>query len=151
MNSVSLVGRLAKDPELRKTSAGKSICKFTIAVSKKGEGADFIDCVAWDKLADNLCNYQSKGNMIGVSGCIATGTYKNKEGQNVKTFEINCSTIDFMTHRSNAENKNGYGYTNTLQNQNNATSTHYESENGYDYSSGYEADTVDIQSDDLPF
>lgn len=81
INRTVLVGRLTKDPELRYTPNGIASCRFTLAVNRafKNEGeqqADFILCVAWRKQAENLANFQRKGNLIGVEGRIQTGSYE---------------------------------------------------------------------------
>lgn len=66
MNRAILIGRLTKDPELRTTSSGRNVCQFAVAVNRtftnaNGEReADFINCVVWDKQAENLCKYQKK-------------------------------------------------------------------------------------------
>ena len=85
MNSVVLIGRLAKDPDLRYTQNGKAVANFTIAVNKiyKQQGdnsADFINCVTWNKTAENLAQHQRKGNLIAVHGSIQTRSYQNNEG-----------------------------------------------------------------------
>ena len=80
INRVVLVGRLTKDPELKYSQQGVPIARFTIAVNRihtnqNGErDADFIGCVAFRKTAENLANYQRKGNLIGVDGRIQTGS-----------------------------------------------------------------------------
>ena len=88
MNNVVLVGRLARDPELRTVNTmngANTTCSFTIAVSRQfsnqnGErDADFINCVIWGKQAENLCKYCAKGSQIGVQGRIQTRNYQNNE------------------------------------------------------------------------
>ena len=68
VNSVILIGRLTKDPEIKKTSSGKSVASFTLAVNQRfnRDKTDFINCVAWEKTADYLGNYVKKGNLIAV-------------------------------------------------------------------------------------
>ena len=90
MNKALLIGRLTKDPELRATSTGRNVCQFSIAVNRNftnanGEReADFINCVVWDKQAENLVKYQKKGNQIAVDGRIQTRNYEDKDGKRVK-------------------------------------------------------------------
>ena len=67
MNKVLLIGRLTRDAELRYTPSGKAVASFTVAVQRNKEEADFINCVAWNKVAENLANYTSKGSLVGVS------------------------------------------------------------------------------------
>ena len=80
MNRVTLTGRLTRDPELKVTSNGNSVCTFTLAVQRpKGSGdrtADFIRCVAWGKTADVAGKYLIKGSHIGVTGSIETRTFE---------------------------------------------------------------------------
>ena len=81
MNKVILIGRLTKDPELRKTPTDVSVCQFTIAVNRPfqqqgGERqADFINCIAWRNQAENLAKYIKKGGQIAVEGSIQTRIY----------------------------------------------------------------------------
>ena len=96
MNCAELVGRLTKDPELRKTISGLSMCSFTVACDrhkKKDENsdqqtADFIQCVAWRQSADYLCKYGEKGSRVSVIGSIQTGHYDKQVGTRVYTTSI---------------------------------------------------------------
>ena len=87
MNKALLIGRLTRDPELRATSTGRNVCQFSIAVNRNftnanGEReADFINCVVWDKQAENLVKYQKKGNQIAVDGRIQTRNWDDEQGQ----------------------------------------------------------------------
>lgn len=102
MNKAILIGRLTKDPELRTTPAGRNVCQFSVAVSRNftnanGEReADFINCVVWDKQAENLVKYQKKGNQIAVEGRIQTRNYDDKDGKKVYVTEILASNISFL-------------------------------------------------------
>lgn len=102
MNKAILIGRLTKDPELRTTPTGRNVCQFSVAVSRNftnanGEReADFINCVVWDKQAENLVKYQKKGNQIAVEGRIQTRNYDDKDGKRVYVTEILASNISFL-------------------------------------------------------
>ena len=102
MNKAILIGRLTKDPELRTTPTGRNVCQFSVAVSRNftnanGEReADFINCVVWDKQAENLVKYQKKGNQIAVEGRIQTRNYDDKDGKKVYVTEIHASNISFL-------------------------------------------------------
>lgn len=102
MNKAILIGRLTKDPELRSTSTGRNVCQFSVAVNRtytnaNGEReADFINCVVWDKQAENLAKYQKKGNQIAVEGRIQTRNYDDKDGKKVYVTEILASNISFL-------------------------------------------------------
>ena len=100
MNKAILIGRLTKDPELRTTPTGRNVCQFSVAVSRNftnanGEReADFINCVVWDKQAENLVKYQKKGNQIAVEGRIQTRNYDDKDGKKVYVTASNISFLD---------------------------------------------------------
>lgn len=99
MNKVWITGRLTKKPELKKAN-DNFVCKFDLAVNspvvRDGERqTDFISCVVWNKLAENLCKYQDKGSLIGVEGRIQT---RNYESNGVKKYitEIVVNNIEFF-------------------------------------------------------
>lgn len=96
MNQVILTGRLTKDPELRKTETGKSIARFTLAVDKYGEGADFLNCITWDKNAENLTKYQGKGSQIALNGRIQSRTFTDTKGNTQYITEIIADTIEYL-------------------------------------------------------
>lgn len=113
MNSVALVGRLTKDPELRKTANGTSVCAFNLAVNrpyaKQGEqDADFISCVAWNLTAENLAKYQHKGSLIGLEGKIQTRNYDNQQGQRVYVTEVIANNIQFLESRNSQNQQQDY-------------------------------------------
>lgn len=105
INRVVLVGRLTKDPELRYTPNGIASTRFTLAVNRtftnqQGEKeADFIQCQAWRKQAENLANYMKKGNMVGIEGRIQTGSYEGQDGKRVYTTDVVCDSIQFLESR----------------------------------------------------
>lgn len=109
INRVVLVGRLTKDPELRYTPNGIASCRFTVAVNRTFKGqdgeqeADFISCVAWRKQAENLANFQRKGNLIGVEGRIQTGSYEGQDGKRVYTTDVVADSIQFLEHKNASE------------------------------------------------
>jgi single-strand DNA-binding protein len=109
INRVVLVGRLTKDPELRYTPSGLAVVRFTVAVNRQfsnqsGEKeADFINCVAWRKQAENLANFQRKGNLVGVEGRIQTGSYEGQDGKRVYTTEVVADTIQFLESRNTGQ------------------------------------------------
>lgn len=98
INKVILMGRLTKDPELRHTGTGKPVSNFTIAVDNSyGEDnkADFINCVAWNKTAEFVSNYFSKGKMIAVVGRIATRSWDGQDGKKNYATEVVTSEVCF--------------------------------------------------------
>lgn len=107
-NKSVLIGRLTKDPELRKTSSGLSVLHFQLAVnrnynSNEKQSVDYISCVCWKKLAENISKYCSQGSLILVSGRLQSGSYKNEQGHNVYTMELLCNEVQFLdTKKRNA-------------------------------------------------
>lgn len=110
LNVVALMGRLTRDPEMRKTPQGVSVASFTVAVDrsfvKQGEDrqADFIDIVCWRSTAEFVCKYFRKGSMIALNGSIQTRTYQDKNGNNRKAFEIVADNVHFAGAKTPSEN-----------------------------------------------
>lgn len=100
MNSVILIGRLTRDPELRYTQSQTAVCRFTLAVDRpknsEKEGADFPSVVVFGKQAENCDKYLAKGRKVAVEGRIQTGSYKNKEGSTVYTTNVVASRVEFL-------------------------------------------------------
>ncbi|MDK0692449.1 single-stranded DNA-binding protein [Clostridium perfringens] len=96
MNTVQLLGRMVKDPNINVTS-NTTVAKFTLAVNrfKKGE-ADFINCVAFGKTAENIANFFFKGNQIAVKGRIQTGSYDAQDGTKRYTTDVVVEGFDFI-------------------------------------------------------
>ena len=100
-NLVVLTGRLTADPELKYTPNNIPVTSFSIAVSRRykaGEEtqADFINIVAWQKTAEFVTKYFSKGSMIGIEGSIQTRRYQDKEGKNRTVFEVVANNVQFV-------------------------------------------------------
>jgi single-strand DNA-binding protein len=102
INQVTLVGRLTKDPEARKTMEGKSVLSVTIAVNrpyKNQQGqidADFVLCTIWNRAADNTEKYCRKGSVVGVTGRIQTRYFENDQGKRTYITEVVAENIRFM-------------------------------------------------------
>ena len=133
MNKIVLIGRLVRDPELRfSPGTGTAISRFTIAVNrrKKEDGtqeADFIPCISWGKQAENIANYQRKGNQIGICGRIQTRNYDGKDGIKRYVTEVVAEEIQFLDKVNREINQSS----------------------GADYDSGW-SDPVD-DDDEIPF
>lgn len=143
INRTVLVGRLTKDPVLRKTQSGASVVQFTVACDRnfKKEGqptADFINCVAWNKTADVVANYTHKGHMIGVEGRIQTRSYDDQTGKRVFITEVLVDSVQLLNNKSDGQQTQQQS-----QQQDNAEN--------YDYSGADAGTGFDISSDDLPF
>lgn len=100
LNRALLVGRLTRDPELRRTGSGKAVTSFNLAVERNfksdDQEADFINCVCWGKIAENTERYCSKGSMVSVDGRIQTRNYENNQGQKVYVTEVIADSVQFI-------------------------------------------------------
>lgn len=102
LNVITMVGRLTRDPELRKTNSGTQVGGFTIACDdgRKGPNGEkqtiFMDCNIFGNQSDTLVKFFRKGNLIGVSGRLTSRKYVNKEGVNVTAYSIICDHIEFI-------------------------------------------------------
>lgn len=140
INNVVLVGRLTRDPELRKTQSGTSVLSFTTAVNRKfkNEGqpeADFINCVAWNQTADFLARYATKGSLVGIEGRIQTRNYEDKTGNRVYVTEVVAESVQLLESKAEAEKRN------------NQEQMYYEDKVEEEFG----GPTLDISNDDLPF
>ena len=99
INTAVIVGRMTKDAELQKTSTGKSVIQFTLAVNRDKEHADFISVVAWERMAENIAKYCGKGSMLGITGRIQTRNYENSHGQRVYVTEVLARDAQFLDTR----------------------------------------------------
>lgn len=96
LNNVTVMGRLTKDPEVRYTQTNKPVASFTVACDRdKGEGADFFDCVAWEKTAEFLNKYFKKGSMVIVDGRLSQRMWEDRDGKKRSTTEIVVDRIYF--------------------------------------------------------
>ena len=164
MNKAILIGRLTRDPELRSTPAGRNVCQFSIAVNRTftnangDREADFINCVVWDKQAENLVKYQKKGNQIAVDGRIQTRNYEDKDGKRVYVTEILANNISFLDSKgSSAGNSNSFNNFNNLPEppieRNNNVASIPDIETVSVEKDPFEAfgDSIEISDNDLPF
>ena len=102
MNKVVLIGRITKDLELRNTSKGTPVCEFTLAVNRDKDNADFVNCIVWNKLAENLTKYQSKGSQIAILGEIRTESYEVEEKKRYKTYVL-VNSIEYLSKTEKKE------------------------------------------------
>ena len=144
MNNVSLVGRLARDPDVRYTPSQLAVARFTVAVtrpfSKDGEQtADFISCVAFGKSAEFIERYFTKGKSIGLTGRIQTGSYTNKDGVKVYTTDVVADRVEFVGSRQ----EDGSGTAPNRQN--------HDQHSGGDLHNNIPEGFSALEDDDLPF
>ena len=110
INRIVLVGRITKDPLLRKTQSGTSVVSFTIACNRriKQEGqpeADFINCVAWNRTADFMAQYVKKGALLGVEGRMQTRNYDDKDGKRVYVTEVVADSVQFLESKKDVQSE----------------------------------------------
>lgn len=112
MNKVILMGRLARDPDVRTTQSGKSVARMTIAVDRRmsrnaadsGQATtDFLNLVAWERLAEFAGNYLHKGSKILVEGRLQSRSYEAQDGSKRYVTEVNVSDIEFCESKSHTE------------------------------------------------
>lgn len=115
LNSVQLIGRFTRDPELRTTQSGISTCSFTIAVDRnfvrQGEErkADFISCVAWRQTAEFITRYFKKGNLVALEGSIQTRTWDDNEGKRHYVTEVVVDRTHFVESKRDSSGGGEYG------------------------------------------
>lgn len=108
INRAVICGRLVRDPELRRTSNGTPVTSFTVAVNrtfKNSDGqqeADFLNCVAWNKTAEIVDQYCSKGNLVGVEGRLQSRSYQDNQGNNRTVVEIIADQVQFMQSKDSS-------------------------------------------------
>lgn len=105
MNNIVLIGRMTKNPELKYTNNGKGNTRFTLAVQRNKDETDFINCVAWEKTAENIAEYFKKGSQIAVQGAIRTGNYE-KDGRTIYTTDVWVYKFDFIGNSNSSNNQN---------------------------------------------
>lgn len=164
MNRVVLVGRLVKDPELKRTTSDIPVVQFTIAVNRPFTGqtgdrqADFISCVVWRQQAENLAKYMRKGNQIGVDGRLQVRTYEDQGGVKRYVTEVVCDQIQFLEAKGTRDG--GFGDVNTYDIPSSQPRS-LSNDNGNSFDKQDDNDYVDpfanlktssgVSDDDLPF
>jgi len=144
MNSVTLVGRLTKDPELKfGKGTGTAVCTFTVAVNRKfkREGqpeADFLPVVVFGKIGEAVANYMSKGKLVSISGSIQTRTYDAKDGSKRYVTEIIADEVNFLEKADKSGKTAGKG-------------TDYKAPSGNSGDFGSNSDITPIDDGDIPF
>ena len=116
MNVVLLTGNLARDPEKTYTNSGMAVTRFTIAVNRNyakktdgGQDADFIRITCFDKRAEFVEKYLTKGRKVGVEARIQTGSYQDKDGKTVYTTDFIANNIEFLDSRRDGDSSSGFG------------------------------------------
>lgn len=138
LNVVAIMGRLARDPELRQTTTGKNVASFRIACDRgrrdaNGQSqADWFDVVAWDRTAEFVCKYFQKGSLIIIDGRLQSRSYQDKNGNNRTAIEVVANNVSFVG--KNEQPKTARSEPDVQVSD-----------------SGQEYDMIDETADDLPF
>ena len=147
INRVVLVGRMTRDPELRKTNNGTSVVSFTLALDNRTKGPNgekttsFIPCQAGNQQAENCARYTRKGSLVGIEGRISQRSFDTKDGRRASVVEVICDSVQFLEKKSDANTSSqdmGYAsdeqpsYIESAPESNNVSS-------------------IDVADDDLPF
>lgn len=98
MNTFVGTGRLTAHPELKKTTSGKSVCSFTLAVKRPmtKDTTDFLNFVVWNQGAEYLCKFGNKGNVVAVTGKLTTRKFEDKDGNKRTAFEVVADTVELI-------------------------------------------------------
>ena len=105
MNKVFIVGNLTRDPELRTTQSGISVCSFSVAVNRRRAQdqepqADFFRVTAWRGLGENCSKYLAKGRKVAVTGSVSVSTYLAQDGTTRASLEVTADDVEFLTPKS---------------------------------------------------
>ena len=116
LNHIVIMGRLTRDPELRRTGSGVAVASFTVAVDRDFGGrdggekeTDFIDCVAWRQTGEFVSKYFTKGRMIVVSGRLQVRSWTDKDGNKRRTAEVVADNVYFGDSKRDSDGGNAYG------------------------------------------
>ena len=116
LNHITIMGRLTRDPELRRTGSGIAVASFSVAVDRDFGGrdggekeTDFIDCVAWRQTGEFVSKYFTKGRMIVVSGRLQIRSWTDKDGNKRRTAEVVADNVYFGDSKRDNEGGNAYG------------------------------------------
>lgn len=145
INRVVLVGRLTRDPELKKTSSDIPFSSFTLAVdnvTKTNQSANFIPIVVWREQAVNVCKYIHKGSLIAVDGYLSQRSYDKLDGTKGYLIEVVASSVQFLESKKSIEDKK-----NDFDNSNNSEDV----ETNIDKEIELDNDDIDLKDEDLPF
>ena len=153
LNSVCLVGRLTRDPEIKYTGSNIAVASFSIAVNRNFKDAngeretDFINCVIWRQQAENLANWAKKGALIGITGRIQTRSYENQQGQRVYVTEVVAENFQMLESRAAREGDNANsGYNKQAQQP-----QQQQQIPNFGRNNPPQGDYMNISDDDLPF
>lgn len=151
LNQIVIMGRLTRDPELRRTGSGTAVASFTLAVDRDFSGkdggekeTDFIDCVAWRQTGEFVSKYFSKGRMAVVTGRLHIRGWTDKDGNKRRTAEVIADSVYFGDSKKESDSGSSYG---------DNTYGSYGAYGGYSAPSSPSSDFAMLDDDDmqLPF
>ena len=153
LNNVNLIGRVTKEIELRKTQSNKSVIKFTIAVDEGNNKTQFIDCQAWEGLAETIQKYVLKGDMVNINGKLVNNNYESN-GVKYYSYLVLASGMTLLPNkRNNQQNPAQVANQVTNQYEPQYNEPQYQQQSirpdGRNVTGGL--NYSDIKSDDLPF
>lgn len=159
MNSVNIIGRLTKIPEIRTANNGTKILSNSVAVRRRFKNAnneyesDFINIKAFNQTAEIIANNFNKGSMIGIEGELRTGSYQAQDGTTRYTTDINVANITFVESNNNQQNNQNNPDPSNSQNQtsNNPDPSNQRNEGNALSNHTNEMGHFEIDDDDLPF
>lgn len=128
MNKVFLIGNLVRDPEMRSTQSGVSVCNFTIAVNRRFRNAqtgqqetDFLNVIAWRQLAELCGKYLAKGRKVAVMGSIQTRQYAVKDGSKRTAWDIVADEVEFLSQNKQGSTQSAPGVYTTAASKDSGT------------------------------
>ena len=141
LNRVVIVGRLVRDPELRKTASDRSVVAFTVALDNRttnnGEkSTSYIPCTAWNSTAESIAKFMNKGSLVGVDGHLNQRSYTANDGRKVSVVEVIADSVQFL------EKKNDSSVNSSTTSNNDYNRQMPEDE---------PVEGIDASDDDLPF
>lgn len=148
VNNVVLVGRITRDPEIRVSPSGTSVCNFTLAVNRNFKNqageyeADFVSCVAFNQTANLMEQYVAKGQLLSVQGRIQTRNYEDNTGRRVYVTEVVATNVSFLEGRRSGNTSADYPVGDSSGSASNVNTDQ-----------GFGPDDIDlsINDEDLPF
>ena len=109
MNRLTIIGNLTRDPELRTTATGLSVCSFTVAVNRRKTQnsnqpeADFFRVSAWRELGENCAKWLVKGRKVAVVGPVSVSTYQGQDGKTYANLEVTANDVEFLSSAQDAQ------------------------------------------------
>lgn len=142
LNRIVLVGRLTRDPELRRTNSDVAVTSFTLAVDDRTKGQDgnrttsFINCVIFNRQAENVAKYCRKGSLVGVDGSVRQRNFERRDGSRGTAFEVVADNVTFLEPKGDRAGIDDSGYV---------------SDEDVAKDDSQNLESIDVAEDDLPF